>query len=277
MKKHLLVKTALSGLFATLCTVGIVSFPGCQKQDYDYSEKDDLDPALLNSPELEEYIIAGADFQQTLNIFKDEINKIDFSKPEFIKNIKEGKEIYLSISVNIREKVQRFNDKKKLLFAKHPQFASLTENARNNYFRVCLRNSLNVNKKLLELGININHPLTKGGVSENYGSMDDVLKYLANWMEKSNYVEIVVIKYADGTIATYVDDRNTATEFHLPLETKNNDGKRYFPAGGSNSPVTYIAHTHKSGSEPQGKDESTIRAGITSAIYYDGAFHEFGN
>ena len=52
MKKHLLVKTALSGLFATLCTVGIVSFPGCQKQDYDYSEKDDLDPALLNSPEL---------------------------------------------------------------------------------------------------------------------------------------------------------------------------------------------------------------------------------
>jgi len=107
--------------------------------------------------------------------------------------------------------------------------------------------------------------------------MDDVLKYLANWMEKSDYVEIVVIKYADGTIATYVDDRNTATEFHLPLETKNNDGKRYFPAGGSNSPVTYIAHTHKSGSEPQGKDESTIRAGITSAIYYDGAFHEFGN
>ena len=80
MKKHLLVKTALSGLFATLCTVGIVSFPGCQKQDYDYSEKDDLDPALLNSPELEEYIIAGADFQQTLNIFKDEINKIIFVK-----------------------------------------------------------------------------------------------------------------------------------------------------------------------------------------------------
>ena len=47
MKKHLLVKTALSGLFATLCTVGIVSFPGCQKQDYDYSEKDDLVPPYL--------------------------------------------------------------------------------------------------------------------------------------------------------------------------------------------------------------------------------------
>lgn len=113
MKKHLLVKTALSGLFATLCTVGIVSFPGCQKQDYDYSEKDDLDPALLNSPELEEYIIAGADFQQTLNIFKDEISKIDFSKLEFVEETPGKKIMRLPISVHIEEKSRIFKEKRK--------------------------------------------------------------------------------------------------------------------------------------------------------------------
>jgi len=113
-----------------------------------------------------------------------------------------------------------FNYNDFYIFAKHPQFASLTENARNNYFRVCLRNSLNVNKKLLELGININHPLTKGGVSENYGSMDDVLKYLANWMEKSDYVEIVVIKYADGTIATDVYDMKYGYGISLTFRNK---------------------------------------------------------
>lgn len=231
----------------------------------------------MNSPELEEYIIAGAEYREASNTFATELGKIDFSKLKFEEDLNGDRIIRIPISVSIEKKAMNFETKKNALFVKHPQFASMSPAIQYDYFQVCLRNSLNVNKKLLELGININHPLTKGGVSENYGSMDDVLKYLANWMEKSDYVEIVVIKYADGTIATYVDDRNTATEFHLPLETKNNDGKRYFPAGGSNSPVTYIAHTHKSGSEPQGKDESTIRAGITSAIYYDGAFHEFGN
>ena len=58
-------------------------------------------------------------------------------------------------------------------------------------------------------------------------------------------------------------------------ETRNNDGYRYFPAGGSDKPVVSVAHTHRSGPDPSEQDSTTLRDGITSAIYYQGTMYKF--
>ena len=275
MKKHLLVKTALSGLFATLCTVGIVSFPACQKQDYDYSEKDDLDPALLNSPELEEYIIAGADFQQTLNIFKDEISKIDFSKLEFVEETPGKKIMRLPISVHIEEKSRIFKEKKEALLTKHPLFSSLSESTKYDYFRICIQNSIKVNNRLLELGIDINQPTTKASYTEGFENKYSVLGYLAEWMQNSNYTEVIIIVFEDGSATIIHDDENfTPTQATIPSLGYDGKGNFYY----DNKKIDFVGHTHTSGPEPNGKDLENPDGqytGLDQAIYYDGAFHHF--
>lgn len=272
MKKHLLVKTALSGLFATLCTVGIVSFPGCQKQDYDYSEKDDLDPALLNSPELEEYIIAGANFQQTLNIFKDEISKIDFSKLEFVENSKGEKVAHLPISVDVEKQSRIFKEQKRALFARYPQFASLTETAKQNYFRTCIRNSSKVNCGLLKLGINICHPMTKSSDEEvviSSGKVDDVLDFLSRWAENQNN-EVVVMVFSDGSAMFYYTSANSPTSSFTPTMQDENGIYTY-----EGKQVSQIIHSQPDEHKPSQDDINAKLPGITYSIYYNGTLKEY--
>ena len=285
MKKHLLVKTALSGLFATLCTVGIVSFPGSQKQDYDYSEKDDLDPALLNSPELEEYIIAGAEYREASNTFATELGKIDFSKLKFEEDLNGDRIIRIPISVSIEKKAMNFETKKNALFVKHPQFASMSPAIQYDYFRACIKSSTNVNRKLLEMGININRPLTKGGTSEEFANMEDLTDYLSAQMSSSDYREIVIIVYQDGRIATYQDDANTSSSFHISIPyTVEDNPKYYYPqaldANGNlieKNRIRYIAHTQLSGHTPSSGDLNYSKdyPGLQQGIYHDGTIKMF--
>ena len=283
MKKHLLVKTALSGLFATLCTVGIVSFPGCQKQDYDYSEKDDLDPALLNAPELEEYIIASAEYRYTMDLFQIEIKKVDLLNLKFVKGANGEKIAYLPISVDIEDKIRNLKEKEDILFRRYPQFTALTKNTKKDYVRNCIKNSLNVNKKLLELGININQPMTKGGTSEAFGNMEDLTNYLTEEMSSSTYREIVIIVYKDGRIVTYQDDANTYTYYQVKLKKVTNtitgNSKYYYPETSQNDSdeIAYMAHTQKSGFDPTDLDMEQAGKwdGLDMRIYHDGAFRQF--
>ncbi len=162
-----------------------------------------------------------------------------------------------------------------MLVAKYPCFLSFDRGMIMRYIRMCCQQSMEVSGRLLDLGIDVNRSMTKGGSTEQYGNMSDVMNFLSGWMSNSNYVEIAIIEYADGRIATYRDDRNTASEFFLPFETRNNDGYRYFPAGGSDKPVVFVAHTHRSGPDPSEQDLTTLRDGITSAIYYQGTMYKF--
>ena len=61
-------------LSTLLMLMGAFFFAGCEK-----FEDEPLDEAILFSSELEEFIIAGADLQNSLDIFTSELNKVRFS------------------------------------------------------------------------------------------------------------------------------------------------------------------------------------------------------
>ena len=99
-----------------------------------------------------------------------------------------------------------------------------------------------------------------------FGTLGEVMAYIADWMTRPDYVEAYIVIYYDGTKEVFVDDRNTATESYLPITNDNGNitrkGKR----------VQMVAHTHQESAKP-GKADNAMAAkypGLTQGIYYDG-------
>ncbi|GHT24539.1 hypothetical protein FACS189430_09610 [Bacteroidia bacterium] len=80
---------------------------GCQER-----ENNDIELLDESSLEIEEYIIAGLDYQQALNIFNSEIKNIDFSRIEKSIDVKGNIIVKIPTSVSIEEKARTFNEKK---------------------------------------------------------------------------------------------------------------------------------------------------------------------
>lgn len=246
-------------------------FQGCEKDEY---EQDSFDKILLNSSELEEYIIAGADLQHSLAVFKSRMNKIDFSKLEVTYDAEGKKVVHLSPGLIgkfcIEEKVQLFNEKKKELQSKFPQFVSFSEAEAKKYFQMSIDNSVNVRTEFLKLGINISGPKLKSGNESWYGAENEVFmnSFLYNWISSYSYVELWIIYYADGTFGTYQSP--TATSSYTSMTYTLSNGQMYFPQGGSSSAVVSIGHTHRYSSNPGDTDyNQNFPSSVTKFIYYD--------
>ena len=246
-------------------------FNGCEKDDIELKP---LDKVILNSSELEEYIIAGADLQHSLAVFKSRLNKIDFSKLEVTYDAEGRKVVHLSPNLvgnfRIEEKVQMFNDKKEAIQKKFPQFVSFREAEAKKYFQKSIENSVNVMGEFLKLGINISGPKLKSGNESWYGDENLVYmnSYLYNWINSANYVELYIIYYADGTFGTYQNPGATSSWTSITYTVSN--GQMYFPEGGSSSAVTSIGHTHRYSLNPSGTDyNSNFPSSVTQFIYYD--------
>ncbi len=92
--------------------------------------------------------------------------------------------------------------------------------------------------------------------------MEDLTDYLSAQMSSSDYREIVIIVYQDGRIATYQDDANTSSSFHISIPyTVEDNPKYYYPqaldANGNlieKNRIRYIAHTQLSGHTPSSGD-----------------------
>ncbi|MDR0603174.1 MAG: hypothetical protein LBG80_02580 [Bacteroidales bacterium] len=196
-------------------------FIACNSEDI--SEDTVTDMEIVNSVELEEYIIAASDFKQSLAVFEKELSKIDFSNLE-ISYSTDGKEIMRFpssvASIGIEDKLQIFNEKKETLLEKYPQCISFSSEISRKYFQQCIKSSLNVNKKLLEFGINVSRPLLKDGTVETWYGEDwyFFISFLSVWMSSANYVELFIIAHIDGSYSTWVDSRNTANHAHLEYE-----------------------------------------------------------
>lgn len=246
-------------------------FQGCEKDEYEMI--DELDEAILNSSELEEYIIAGADLQRSIAIFNSKLNKIDFSKLEVTYDSKGRKIIHLSPSlvenIHIEEKVQMFNEKKDALQNKFPQFVSFRETEADKYFQKSIENSVNVKGEFLKMGINFSIPRLKSG-NETWGGYEDEYSmkvFLHDWCDNPEYVELWIIYYGDGTIATYQHPQATANITYFSGYQTN--GQTYFPEGGSSSPIVSIGHTHRNSSSPSDKDLSNRIPNVSEFIYYN--------
>ena len=246
-------------------------FNGCEKDEY---EQDSLDKILLNSSELEEYIIAGADLQHSLAVFKSRLNKIDFSKLEVTYDAKGRKVVHLSPGLignfRIEEKVQMFNEKKEAIQNKFPQFVSFSEVEAKKYFQRSIENSVNVIGKFLKLGVNISGPKLKSASEYWYGDEDMVYmeSFLYNWINSEDYVEIAIFYYEDGTFWTYQFEDATSNSVNIQVYP-GSDGKWYFPQGGSSSAVISIGHTHRFSSTPSTSDLNNRISGVTEFIYYN--------
>ncbi|MDR2037532.1 MAG: hypothetical protein LBQ60_06375 [Bacteroidales bacterium] len=255
-------------------------FAGCGKE-----EDEPLNEDILNSPELEEYIVAGADFKRSVDIFTGGLNKIDFSTLEVTYDADGRKVIHLPAalvgSVDIEEKIGVFNEKKEILQNKFPQIADFSLKLRKNYIRQSIQSSLNVKNKLLDLGISLSRPLLKSGTVENWTGQEDMVflySYLSSWVSSPDYVELYIIAYEDGSFSTWIDDRNTTNKTHITVSENPNTGKYYFSEGGINSPISWVAHTHrdKPCASKEDKEEGiTAQTGLPGYIYYQGGFYDY--
>lgn len=258
----------------TICLMIITCFfvfQGCEKDEYELI--DELDEVMLNSSELEEYIISGADLQQSLAIFISKLSKIDFSKLEVTYDAEGKKVLHLSPvlvgNIRIEEKVQIFNDKKQALQKRFPQFVSFREAEVDKYFQKSIENSVNVKGAFLKMGINFSIPRLKSG-NETWGGYEDEYSmkvFLHDWSDNPEYVELLIIYYGDGTIATYQHPQATANNTYFTGYEMN--GQTYFPQGGSSSPVVSVGHTHQNSSTPSGKDLEYRIPNVSEFIYYN--------
>jgi hypothetical protein len=105
MNKNILKTTIIVIVCFVSCFI-----TGCQKEENFYDQQQYL---LENSLELEEYIIAGVDFQHALNTFNTEIKNINFSQLNTSKDTKGNLIVYIPTSVSIEEKSNILNEKKK--------------------------------------------------------------------------------------------------------------------------------------------------------------------
>jgi len=284
--KKIFSKNVLLSSFCFLI-IGVFVFFGCEKE-----EDQPLDEDIINSPELEEYIIAGADFQQSLAAFTAGLSKIDFSTLEITYDAEGRKIVHLPSavvgSIRIEEKVYSFNEKKEALQKKYPQFASFREDVGKKYFKHSIQNSVNVKGAFLRLGIITSRTLLKNGNVESwYGDEDLVFlhSYLYNWINSSSYVELWIIYYADGTFSIYQHPQATASWSSITWQV-DIYGNYYFPQGGSSSHVVSVGHTHQYSSNPtqpyydqygnyKSGDYYHVPSGVDRFIYYNWGYYYY--
>lgn len=269
MKTRLQVKVMAASLLAVGAAVVLWA---CQKEKY---PDDAIDAQIAKSVEMENYIVAGYELQTALVEFQKELNKVNFSKLEFVPNAEGIMSIQLPIqSLVFEAKLNALNNQKRELHRKFPQLVSFTSERRESIIESCIANSVIVSTKLLDMGINIFQPMTKRMIEPWMDSED--YRFLGNWIAYSGdrYVEVMMIVFADGHTTTYGSPNNTPINAELP--TYYRGGNRYFLHDDS-SPIRVLIHTHsdRMGVSP---DPSALDMGgkfkdvdnVTYGIYYKG-------
>lgn len=240
---------------------------GCEKERTD----DFFDPAIANSPKMEAYVIAKYDLQQSIIDLRTYLGRIDLSKLEWVEENGRMVMHLPGIPPKIEAKVAALNEANSALLSEFPQIASFSSQTKGDYLQYCTQNSVAVNNRLLDLGINAYQVTTKRFIDE----WGDVMDFLDDHMGSPNYVEVTIIGYADGGSYIYIDPRNTAKGSYSPDLTMIN-GVAHYPEGGNNSAVVMIAHTHRNSPDASDFDKQAVYPpGVVGAIYYDGAYYKF--
>jgi len=123
-KKRVKIITMLSAVAVMVIIAGFLA--GCQKEQ----ENEPLDEAILNSSEMEEYIIAGVDFIQSLAVYREKLTKIDLSQLEITQDAEGRKVMFLQEAVaplTLKDEARIFEEKKEALLRKFPQFDSFSD------------------------------------------------------------------------------------------------------------------------------------------------------
>ena len=242
-----------------------------------------LDEEILNSSELEDFIIAGAEYKKALASFEIELNKIDFSTLEVTYTADGKKVAHLPITfveaTQFDEKERSFYEKKDAFRKKFPHFSSFSEDIGKKYFQQCVKKSVKVNSVFLKLGIDTTLPKLKSG-SEYDENLSYLMWQLYNWVNSPYYVEIYILGYADGSYGTVQIPGATST-YAREIEFDIIGGSWYY----NGQQVISVGHTHNNHPTPtkETKDENgnivsdyfNTPPGVSRFIYYGGSFYYY--
>lgn len=147
MKTRLLVKVMAASLLAVGAALILWA---CQKEKY---PEDKIDTQIASSAEMENYIVAGYELQAALVEFQKELNKVDFSKLEFVSGT-DGK-LVMRVPIphqNFIEKLKALNMNRSALQSRFPELAGFALERRNSIIGSCIACSMTVATKLLDTG-----------------------------------------------------------------------------------------------------------------------------
>lgn len=247
-------------------------------------ESPEIDPVLVSSTELEDFIIAATDFDQAMNIFKREIENVDFTKLETV--IEDGREVtYLPEpipSLHIEQKSLLVQEKRATLFNRFPQFASMDVDDARRHIDQCIKQSERVIDDFLKKGINIYQPLTRQSPHESFATSYDnkskLISDLSNWLGNPDYSEVYILQYVDGSYRVYPgggDAYNAGITLKRSTNTTTNTRTYYYPTVSTSNRVVSIAHTHQYSSVASREDSLSRQPDLPSYIYYNGAFYSY--
>lgn len=264
-------------------TLNSLFFAGCEKHDYE--QFDELDQTMLNSTELEEFIIAGANLHQSLSSLTGVLNSIDISTLEVTYEPGWKRVVHLPTpsigSISIEEKIENLNEKKEALLKKFPQFASLREGISKEYFRQSIENSQKIRRELLEMGFKTSTPLLRSGGYEEYNNTNWANTfYLNNYLESlinsPYYVEVIILKFEDGYYTTVIGPRNDANNSYINLTPRRDSTGTIIGWQYNGRNIVEFGHTHEAGGYgPNPSFYDGALPGVKNFIWYRGTLYYY--
>jgi hypothetical protein len=273
MKK--LITVLLSGLFILILSL---PFSGCSDDEYEESV---IDTEIASSLELEEYIVAAADFAKSMATFRSRMNRVDFPKLKATQDEEGNKIVQLPemiTALNMDEKLELFNQKKEAVQKAYPKILTMSSQTRRAHMKKCIQNSQNVNTGLLALGIKV-RPLLKNDIYEDYGyATDGMWGTLCGWVDDPNYAEIFIFECPSGWM-TVLAEGSTRDSTRLKYFRDNSTGLIYLDRALTIGPIQKHGHTHTDNFTPSGDDLATkndLSPGIPYFfIFFQSGIHEY--
>jgi len=287
--KNKKIKFLIAGLALVLVASLGFFVQSCSQEDDPIYSSEQLDSNIVNAPELEDLIIAGAEYNRALVDLENEFNKIDFSTLEVTYDAEGRKVVHLPTTfvetIKLDEKALSLYEKKEVFRNKFPQFSSFSEGMGKKYFQQCAQNSVNVKNEFLKLGINTTQPRLKSGseieMDENFSQIIYLLNALLN--DPTNYKEVYIIGYADGSYeivknpdATDSSNGKLTITYNYTKQTMSYNGKQ----------ITSVGHPHTDTSDPTpntldengeyvSSDYIETMPGVSLYIYFQGELHYY--
>jgi hypothetical protein len=229
------------------------------------SEFSENGTSIEESNEMEEYIIAGLEFYDAAKSFENSIAKVDMSSFETKLDSHGNMLIIIPFAEDLEKATKSINEKKQALIKKFPKIKKMKCSERLNHLNNCIQNSIPVGLTISRLKIN-DTPITR--TEDTYSSEQDAFVYLEQCLASSDYVEVILVVFDDGTVMTHVDGTHTAHKSNIPL---NKNGSEWYTSLYNSSPIDFLAHTHKS-SEPSSTDIEVAEShpGLELYIYTSG-------
>ena len=263
-------------LFLSCSIVLLIIGFSCQKYD-----SDSISEKVTESVELEEYILSGLDFQHSLNEFNKELKSIDMLSIKPTLDARGNVVMIIPTKISIENKSKVFNQKKKALLEKYPELKKLRSEKRQDVIKERTDNSLKITKVLMDFEYITDQPRVRSNPSEYFFSyfsdQAEAYTYLDQQIASSSYVEVALAMFEDGSYRSIISDINTSTNCWTNIG-KNND-KFYLHDENnqrvSNSPIVWVAHTHRDLSPPSSEDIDNKIEGLDMRIYYSGGTFDY--